>query len=267
MTLAPAAARNLGRQGRMDNAGYIILSRLSAQQRATSVLANNVANAETPGFRASRPVFAPYLETARVGLGPGLAVPGAREQAYSWDRATWRDMQPGPITRTGNPLDVAIAGDGFFVVETERGERYTRAGRFTLGAEGRLLDMDGNPVLNVNGQPLAVAPGDSRIEIQGNGTVRSENGEIGRLRVVRFEDPQRLLAEGDRLFDANGAIPEPVERPGLVQGAVEGANVRAVLELTRLTAELREFQFAAQFAEREGERLQTAIDRILRRRG
>jgi flagellar basal-body rod protein FlgF len=96
--------------------------------------------------------------------------------------------------------------------------------------------------------------------------VRSENGILGRLRVVRFDNPQSLRAEGDRVFDAGGADPIAVERPALRQGVLEGSNVRPVIEMTRLTAELREFQFAAQFAEKEGERLSTAVERILRRR-
>jgi len=242
----------------MESPGYIVLSRLALQGRATEVLANNIANADTPGFRASRMLFAEHL--ARRAAAEGGTV------AYAEDRATWRDDEAGPIRRTGNPLDVAIAGEGYFSVETPRGERYTRAGRFSIGAEGRVVDAEGNPVLDARGNPIAVAPGDSRLEILGDGTLRSENGEIARLRVVRFADPQRLRAEGDRLF-ASPDPPEGVERPSLVQGAIEGSNVRPVLELTRLTAELREFQFAAQFAEREGERLQSAVERILRRRG
>jgi flagellar basal-body rod protein FlgF len=238
----------------MDQPGYIILSRLSAQMRATQVLANNIANADTPAYRAERPVFAAHL--AHVGT---------ERIAYSVDRATWRDTRAGPIATTGNPLDVALRGEGFFAVETQGGERYTRAGRFTLDATGRLTDPDGNTVLGAAGTPIAFGPGDTRIEIQGDGTVRSENGVIGRLRIVRFAEPQRLRAEGERLYAADDA-PEEVARPQLVQGAVEGSNVSPISEITRLTQDVREFQFATQFAEREGERLQTAIDRILRRR-
>lgn len=246
----------------MDNPGYIILSRLALQQRATAVLAHNVANADTPGFRALRPVFAQYVARQDGAAAP----PGGRAMAFVQDRATWREMDQGPLQATGNPLDVAITGEGFFVVETPRGERFTRAGRFTIGEAGRIVDMEGHPVLGLEGNPIAVAPNDTRLTIQGDGTIRSENGELGRLRVVRFDNPQALRAEGDRLFDAAGETPLPVERPALRQGAVEGSNVRPVLEMTRLTAELREFQFAAQFAEREGERLATAVERILRRR-
>lgn len=248
----------------MDSPGYVVLSRLALQPRATELLAHNIANADTPGFHASRMVFGAHLDRQRGVAAP----PGGAPVAYAQDRASWRDTAQGPIQRTGNPLDIAIAGEGFFAVETPRGERYTRAGRFSLDAGQRLVDMEGNAVLDAEGRPIVIAAGDTRIEVLGDGTLRSENGVIARLRVVRFDDPQRLLAEGDRLFAAPAAEPPlPVERPQLVQGAVEGSNVRPVIELTRLMAELREFQFAAQFVEREGERLGNAVERILRRRG
>ncbi|HEY8609781.1 MAG TPA: flagellar hook-basal body complex protein [Roseomonas sp.] len=248
----------------MDNPGYIALSRLVAQNRATAVLAHNMANAETPGFRASRPVFAQHLERQRDSRVP----PGAEMLHFAQDRATWRDESPGAVQATGNPLDVAISGEGFFSVQTPRGERYTRAGRFALGPEGGIVDMEGNALLGTDGNPLRIAPNDTRLSIRGDGTLSSENGEIGKIRISRFAEPQRLMAEGDRLLSAGaGQAPETIERPALVQGSLEGSNVRPVLELTRLTAEMREFQFIAQFAEKEGERLSGAVDRILRKRG
>lgn len=238
----------------MDTPGYIILSRLSAQQRASQYAAQNLANADTPGYRATRPVFAEHLGR------------GGRATGFSWDRASWRDTTPGALQPTGNPLDVALAGDGFFAVDTPRGERFTRAGRFAIGADGTLADSQGNPVLGAEGRPIAVSPGDTRIEILGDGTIRSENGVLGRLRVVRFADAQALRAEGDRLFDAAGQAPEEHARPAVVQGSLEGSNVQAVVEMTRMMEELREFQMASQFLEREGERQQSAVERLLRRR-
>ncbi|MEO3474499.1 flagellar basal-body rod protein FlgF [Roseomonas sp. CAU 1739] len=246
----------------MDSPGYIILSRLSLQSRATEVLAHNVANADTPGFRAQRPVFAAFVARQDSGAAP----PGGRPIAYVQDRATWREMEPGPVQSTGNPLDVAINGEGFFAVETPRGERFTRAGRFSIGQDGRIVDMEGHAVMGAEGNAIAVSRNDTRITIQGDGTVRSENGTLGRLRIVTFANPQTLRGEGDRLFDPAGEDPQPVERPAVVQGALEGSNVHPIMEMTRLTTEMREFQFAAQFAEKEGERLSTAVERILRRR-
>jgi flagellar basal-body rod protein FlgF len=248
----------------MDSPGYIVLSRLVAQTRAAAVTANNVANADTPGFRAARPLFGTVLERQRDAAVPQ----GGRDLAFSQDRATWREPAPGPISRTGNPLDLALPNpQGFFVVETPRGERYTRAGHFALDTDGQVVDVEGHALLDTNGRPIRVAQGESRIEVLGDGTLRTESGPAGTIRVVRFSDVQQLQAEGDRLYAAPPALqPETIERPGLVQGAVEGSNVRPVIELTRMTDEMREFQFVSQMAEREGERLGTAVDRILRRR-
>lgn len=246
----------------MDSPGYIILSRLTSQLRASQVTAHNLANADTPGFRAARPIFAEHVARQGRVAGPHTG----RDVGYAWDRATWRDTDPGPVNRTGNPLDVAISGDGYFSVETPRGERYTRAGRFAMGADGRLVDHHGHAVLNANGQPIAIAPNDTQIEISGDGTIRNENGVLGRIRLVRFEDEQTLRLEGDRLFEAGGQDPQDVAQPRMVQGALEGSNVVSVLEMTRMMAELREFQMATQFLERESERQQSAVDRLLRRR-
>jgi flagellar basal-body rod protein FlgF len=248
----------------MDSPGYIVLSRLIAQSRATAVTANNIANADTPGFRAARPVFGAVLERQM-----GVEAPrGGRDLAFNQDRATFRDAAPGSLATTGNPLDLALpTPDGYFAVETPRGERYTRAGRFSLDAEGRVVDPDGNALLGTDGRPLRIAPGESRIEVQGDGTLRTESGPTGTVRVVRFPNIQSLTGEGDRLFAAPDTMPaEPIANPGVVQGAVEGSNVRPVIELTRMTEEMRQFQFVAQMAEREGERLATAVERILKRR-
>jgi flagellar basal-body rod protein FlgF len=247
----------------MDTPGYLALSRLVAQRRATDVIASNVANVGTPGFKASSTVFASH-----VTQQSGIATPrGERGLAFAADRATWRDLAAGPLQHTGNPLDFAIVGDGYFAVETPQGERFTRAGRFTLSPDSQVVDPAGNPLLLDGGQPATLPPGDVRIEVKGDGTIVSESGPIGRLRVVRFDAPQELLSEGERLLRATEQQPPlPVERPAVVQGAVEDSNVRPVIELTRLTSELREFQFAAQFMEREGDRIGSAVERILRRR-
>jgi len=181
-------------------------------------------------------------------------------------QATWRDMAQGSLQTTGNKLDLAIDGEGFFVVETPQGERYTRAGRFSIAANGRLVDQEGNSVLDSRARPIAFSAQDTQIEITKGGVIQSENGPIATLQLVRFENPQNLMAEGNRLFDAKNEAPVPVERPKVVQGALEGSNVSPILEMTRLTAEMREFQYASMFTEREGERITNAVERIMRRR-
>jgi flagellar basal-body rod protein FlgF len=175
-------------------------------------------------------------------------------------------MAPGSLQTTGNKLDVAIDGEGFFVVETPKGERYTRAGRFSIGANGRLVDQEGNAVLDARRRPIAFTAQDTQIEITKTGVIQSENGPIATLQLARFDNPQNLMAEGNRLFDAQNEAPLPVERPKVVQGALEGSNVSPIMEMTRLTAEMREFQYASMFSEREGERITNAVERIMRRR-
>jgi flagellar basal-body rod protein FlgF len=246
----------------MDSPGYILMSRLSLQERSTQAMANNIANADTPGFRAMRPIFGQVMVNIRGSGG----MPGDSSMSFPQDRATWRDMTPGPLQTTGNKLDVAIDGEGFFVVETPNGERYTRAGRFSIGANGRLVDQEGNAVLDSRNRPISFSAQDTQIEITKSGTIQSENGEIARLQVVRFEKPQNLMGEGNRLFDANNEAPVPIARPKVVQGALEGSNISPILEMTRLTAEMREFQYASNFTEREGERITNAVERIMRRR-
>ncbi len=246
----------------MQNTISIVLSRMTGQQRAMDVTANNIANLATPGFRAERMVFADYLLRLPMSRQP----PGAEVIVFAQDRATYRDTAPGPIATTGNPLDLALTGDGFFQVETPRGPRLTRAGHFELSAEGRIVDGSGHALLDTGGRPIQLEPGDSGIAVAADGTVSAVRGQVGRIGIVRPEDPLRLKAEGGRLFAFEGQ-PVPVETPRVVQGALEGSNVVATLELTRMMRELREFEFSGQMVQTEGERLRAAIDKLTQKRG
>lgn len=245
----------------METASYVALSRLTAQQRALDVTATNIANADTPGFQAGRVLFSDWLSRQRGTDAP----PGGRVVAYTQDRATYRDRQAGALQHTGNPLDLALGGEGYFTVETKAGTRLTRAGRFSPLADGTLADAEGNAVLDAGGQRLRLSPADTRITVSADGTVSSENGQIGRVAVVAPSDPYRVHAEGGRLLRAEGAT-TPVAAPKVVQGAVEGSNVQPVVETTRMMAALREFQFAAQFVQGEADRRQKAIDKLTQRR-
>jgi flagellar basal-body rod protein FlgF len=121
-------------------------------------------------------------------------------------------------------------------------------------------------VLDSRDRPISFSAQDTQIEITKTGVIQSENGEIATLRLVRFDNSQNLMAEGNRLFDAQNEAPVPVERPKVLQRALEGSNVSPVLEITRLTAEMREFQYASMFSERENERINNSVERIMRRR-
>lgn len=236
----------------------IAASRSVAQQRVLDVIANNIANASTPGYRAERVQFSDWISRQ-----PGTASPpGGRTIDYAQDRATWREQQPGTLTHTANPLDLALSGDGYFTVATPRGPRLTRDGRFGLLPNGTLVDGAGQAVLDSNGQLIQLAPSDSRISVAGDGTVSSENGQIGKIGVVRPQDPLRMVAEGGTLLLANTPT-VPVAAPDLVQGAVEQSNVQPVLEMTRMMDGLRQFQALAQFMQAEDDRQQAVIDKLL----
>ena len=242
----------------MDNASTIALSRIVVQQRALDVAAGNLANASTPGYRAERVVFADWMSRQA-----GTDIPaGDRNLAYVQDRATYRDQASGSLEQTGNPLDLALTGDGYFTVGTARGPRLTRAGRFALQSDGTIADSDGNALLDTSGQKLTVAPTDTRLTVAADGTLSSENGQIGKIGVVAPSDTYQMQAEGGRLF-ASGAPTAAVATPKIVQGAVEGSNVQATSELTNLLSIQREFEFATQFVEAEGQRQQSAIDKIV----
>jgi flagellar basal-body rod protein FlgF len=241
----------------MDNSINIALSRLAVQQRAMDVVAGNLANISSPGFRAERLVFADWLMKEP---GTGVA-PGDHVVAFTQARATYRDRTEGAITQTGNPLDLALTGQGWFSVQTSNGNRLTRAGRFTLRNDGTITDEGGNPLLDINNQPLHVSSADTQLTVKADGTLSSENGPLGQIAVVAPSDPNRMTAEGGRLFRAD--VPTaPVASPQIVQGAVEDSNVQPITEVTRMIATERDFQFVAQFVEAEGQRKQTAIDKL-----
>lgn len=242
----------------MDIATTVATSRLVAQQRAIDVTAGNLANMNTPGFRTVRVQFSDWLSRQTGTTTP----PGERTIAYTQDRATWRDQQPGPLRHTGNPFDIAVTGDGFFTVNTPNGPRLTRDGRFSLQADGSLVDSAGNAVLDTAGRPIQFSTTDTRISIAGDGTISSENGQLARIGVVQPSDPMQLVAEGGTLFDVKSPT-NPVTAPRLVQGAIEDSNVQPVLEVTRMLDLHRQFEFVTQLVQAESDRQRDAIDKVL----
>jgi flagellar basal-body rod protein FlgF len=242
----------------MDITTSLAASRLVAQQRAIDITANNIANANTPGYRTERVQFSDWIDRQTGTAAP----PGGGSITYTQDRATYREQQAGSISHTGNPFDLALSGDGFFTVATKDGTRLTRAGRFGPMPDGTLADSSGNAVLDVNGKPIKLPPADTQVTISGDGTVSTENGQAGKIGVVQPTDPMKLRAEGATNFVADGTT-TPVASPGIVQGAIEESNVQPVMEVTRMMNDLRQFQFVTQLIQAEGDRQQTTIDKLL----
>ena len=244
----------------MQNITSIAASRLIAQQRAMDVTADNIANTGTPGYKAVRMQFADWLNRQHDAATPR----GGATIAFTQDRATWRDFQPGPVSHTGNPLDLALTGTGYFTVGTAQGPRLTRAGRFGLMPDGTIADGSGNALLNTNGQPIQLSPTDTQISIAGDGTLSTENGPVGKIGVVQPDDPMQLHAVGGHRLASDSAT-TPVAAPGLVQGSVEDSNVQPMLEMVRMMNDLREFQYVTQMVEAENQRQQSAIDKLTQR--
>lgn len=246
----------------MDNASNVALSFLVAQTRAMDVTAANLANTTTPGYRAERMLFSDWLSRQHKGTPPG-----GNTIVYTQDRATYRDRQAGQLTQTANPLDLAISGNGFFTVQGPGGPRLTRAGHFTLGQDGTVVDEQGDALLDGTGQKLQLSPADTRITVAGDGTISSENGQIGKIGLVSVSDPNRLQSEGSRLLNATGTTTAPATGARVVQGAMEQSNVEATSEVTRMMNDLRTFQMVSQFVQSEADRQQGAIDKITQQRG
>lgn len=204
----------------MSDGIYVALGGAVAQQRSLDVVANNVANASTTGFQADRVAFAEAVSAAsggRTALPPSVAVSAIRP-----------DLSPGALEATGNPLDVALQGDGWLAIRTPNGERYTRAGSLLLDRDGVLRTHAGHAVLDTDRQPI-VLPRNQPIEFAPDGTIRADGSAVAQLRVVRFQDPRSLVKEGLTFYTtAPGTRATAATDTTIVQGYLESANVNVM---------------------------------------
>jgi len=256
----------------MENALLIGLSRQIALYRELEVVANNIANINTTAYKADTAVFNEFL---MPGASHGDFLGADRRLSYVHDRATWRDYRPGPLQQTNNPLDLAIDGDAFFVVQTPRGERYTRNGALQLNATGQLVTAEGFQVLGDNG-PITFQINDSNISIANDGTIRVREGvdtrsdsQRGTLRLVRFDQNSQLRKDGSTLYSAPaGVLPQPVQplqpqtKVRILQGSLEQSNVRGVVEMSRMIELTRHYNAIAGLLQQAGDMRRAAIDKL-----
>lgn len=240
---------------------YTGASGMLAQQVRTDVLANNLANAQTVGFKREaviqrafpemliRRVFDPVAPGGRGAEGTFFGGDGMHDPRPVIGRlgtgtyvdGTWTVHEQGPLRFTGNTLDVAINGEGFFAVQTDAGIRFTRDGRFMLDGQGTLVTTAGLPVLGVNGQPITVEGGVVAIDEEGRVVV--DDVEVGQLAVVAFPEPQWLLREGEGLWAMTEAAGEPAPANATVHaGYLEGANVNVVSSMVELITAYRSYE-------------------------
>lgn len=211
---------------------YAALSGAIAQARALDVISNNMANASTTGFKRDDLVFKEIFKQA--GANPDVT----HRQVVLEDVVP--NLSQGSLKTTGNPLDVALEGEGFFVVQTSGGERLTRAGSFNLDPAGTLVDAGGNAVLGDAG-PIVVPPeGGASIDVTGN--VLSRGLPVGKLRVVNAETGD-LIREGNNLWRVkDGSTPTPVDSAHVESGSIEGSNVSVVASMSELIWVTRVFE-------------------------
>ena len=240
----------------MENAQLISLSRQIALQHQMDVVANNMANITTTGFKASDLMFEDFLmPVAKDNDFGGLD----RNLHYTQDWSTVHDMSVGAIEQTGNPLDVALLGEGFLSVETPDGPRYSRNGALTIDASGVLVDLNGNPVLSESGQ-VKFDDSDADITIASDGTITTSNGGKGKLALSEFVDPQILAREGDNYF--SGPVGDKPVATRILQGSIERSNVSGVTELTTMIRVQRAYQSLASLMQRQDELRTSAVQRL-----
>lgn len=241
----------------MENAQLIAASTQSALKRQLSVVANNIANVNTAGFKSQTLRFEEFI----MPVAEASHFNGARDQALSYvqDAESLYNLKPGALTQTDAPLDVAINGDGWFTVETEQGPRFTRDGNFTINDQGELVTQTGYKILS-NGTPIVLSAEDAEIEIAADGTISSNLGIRGQLQAVTFDEGAPMVASGLNLF--NAPDPKPATGVTFVQGAIEKSNTEPVSEITKLIEVTRTYQSISNILKEIDDLREKAIGRL-----
>jgi flagellar basal-body rod protein FlgF len=248
----------------MQNTLLVGLSRQTILERQLDVVANNVANVNTSGFKADSSLFEEFLAS---GAHEDNFVGGDRRVSYVQDRGTFRDFAQGAFEQTKNPLDVAISGSAFLAVQTPAGERYTRDGGLQLNNTGQLVTIAGNPVLGTSG-PIVFQPTDHDINISPDGTITVVEGNTrtdsirGKLRLVSFADAQKLLKEGSNLYTAGEGSAQPDLKSTVQQGFIEKSNVNAVAEMSRMIEVTRAYTQISTLLQQQSDLHKTAIQQL-----
>ena len=251
----------------MENALLVGLSRQMALTHELDVIANNIANIDTTGFKSDNAMFEQYIMPRASDQSFGGP---DRRISYVEDRRSWIDMSQGPIQHTGNPLDVAIDGAGYLVVQSANGQqRYTRNGAFTINGAGQLVTSDGDQVIGDSG-PITFQSTDHDVVISPTGiiTVREGNSTAdsprGNLQLVNFARPQLLQKDGGSTFAAPAGItPDPAPAStSVVQGSIEKSNVNGVAEMARLIEVTRSYTDIANILQEQSDQRRNALSQL-----
>ncbi len=237
----------------MENSLTIALARQSVLERQMDVISTNLANLQTAGFKSENMIFSELIE--KTDTGDFLSI--------VHDVGFVRDLEEGPMVGTNSPLDLAIHGKGYFVVETPDGQRYTRHGIFQLDATGNIVTTEGHKLLNTGGAAITVPLDAGIISISRDGVISADAEEIGLIKLVRFDNEQALTKVGSGLYDAEGQTPRNAADAEILQGMVENSNVNGVVEMTRMIDTVRAYQAAGKLADSEHQRILDAIESLM----
>jgi flagellar basal-body rod protein FlgF len=241
----------------MDNALYVGLSRQMTLRRELDIVANNIANADTTGFK----VESLMVETEPAA--PAMTLGGPKPVKFVLDSGVARDFGQGALRQTAAPLDLAIEGDGFFRIRTAEGERYTRDGRFRLDDAGRLSTQSGQPVLDEGGGEIVVDPERGAITVAADGVVSQGALRVGRVGVARFDTLSVLEKTGDNLYrNTSNEQPQAATASKVRQGMLEGSNVKPVLEITRMIEVTRAYETMAKMMDSNAELSRRSVERM-----
>lgn len=213
----------------MDSGLYAAYTGLMARTQALDTASNNVANAGTAGFRAQRDYFRGVLVDSLRPDSAADSQVGRSVNAFGILGGNTLDLGQGDLTTTGNPLDLAIQGQGFFGIQTDNGIRYTRDGAFMRSSTGVLQTSSGESVIDTRQQPITIPSGSIHISPDGSVSVSTQDGSaiVGKVGIFDFVDRYALTAEGTNRFTADGTKPVAANA-AIQQGAIEGANQDAV---------------------------------------
>jgi flagellar basal-body rod protein FlgF len=249
----------------MENTLLVGLSRQMVLERQMDVVANNIANINTNGFKADRSLFEEYL---RSPAHEDNFVRSDRRVSFVQDRGTFKDLAQGNLEQTKNPLDVSIDGNAFLTVQTQAGERYTRDGGMQINNLGQLVTAGGNPVLGASG-PIVFQPTDKEISIAPDGTVTVLEGTgrtdsvRGKLRLASFADAQKLVKDGTNLFSAGpGLAAQPDTASRVRQGFIEKSNVNSVHEMGRMIEITRTYTQISALLQQQSDLHKSAIEKL-----
>lgn len=238
----------------MDNVGYVSLSAEVALRRNLDVVANNIANMNTVGFKSDRMIFSQVVEK-------NAGAKNTKPVAFVQDKDTWTDFSSGPLRQTGSNLNVAIVGDGFLAVETENGIQYTRDGRFLINNEGTLVNLAGDPVLNMDGGEIQIPGGVGEVNIGKNGTISNNGIAIGRLGIFSSENPHAMNKVANLGFTSDVDL-EPDMNAQVISGMVEDSNVNSISEMTKMITVTKAYSEANTLSETADNLRKDSVARI-----